>query len=712
MSEPAARGRLAGAVLVLAALLAVLALVLSYSARALLRAEPFADRAVAALRDPAVQEDLAERLSDAIVSSGKGDLATVRPLVRTFSGAVVASAAFAALFRTAVLDTHRTVVEHHGATIQLNVADAGVLLQGALERLDPKAAQTVGAERVSRLLTLHPGSVLLSIVRAAERARSAAWVLALLALLAAAGALWLAPERRRACKQLALALALGGLAVVLAADLGRVLAEGAVSSGHRAVVGAVWTAFLGGLRTQALWLAAAGAVCAAAASGRLRPGRLDQRIARGVRLLTGPQPTRPRRLARGGALAIVGAAVVFEPATALTIAAQAGGLYALYRGIEALLSETALPHESSARAQRRGVASPRRLIGPAVAIVALGGLIAILASGDGDGAPTLAPLTCNGHVQLCARPLNDVAFAATHNSMASVTIPTWLFGQQDGTIAEQLEHGVRGLLIDTYHGEAVPGGVRTELGRIDSSKREAAEREIGAPAVDAALRIRARLGHQGEGTPGIFLCHTFCELGAITLASALADVRSFLVENPGEVLVIVNQDEGVSPLEMQQAFSEAGLLDLVYRGPAGPFPTLRTMIDSNQRLLVMAENEADPHVPWYHLAYAHALHETPFHFTRTAQLTEPTQLPASCAANRGPASAPLLLINNWIDTSPAPRASLAAEVNARGPLLARVNECQRVRRQLPNLIAVDFFRRGDLLGVVDALNGVGPGAAH
>ena len=67
-----------------------------------------------------------------------------------------------------------------------------------------------------------------------------------------------------------------------------------------------------------------------------------------------------------------------------------------------------------------------------------------------------------------------------------------------------------------------------------------------------------------------------------------------------------------------------------------------------------------------------------------------------------------MLVNHWIDTSPAPRASLAAEVNARAPLLARARECQRIRGRLPNLIAVDFFRRGDLLGVVDQLNGVAP----
>ncbi len=40
----------------------------------------------------------------------------------------------------------------------------------------------------------------------------------------------------------------------------------------------------------------------------------------------------------------------------------------------------------------------------------------------------------------------------------------------------------------------------------------------------------------------MYLCHTFCELGATPLADVLDDIRDFLVTHPGEVLVIVNQD--------------------------------------------------------------------------------------------------------------------------------------------------------------------------
>jgi hypothetical protein len=287
--------------------------------------------------------------------------------------------------------------------------------------------------------------------------------------------------------------------------------------------------------------------------------------------------------------------------------------------------------------------------------------------------------------------------------MASVTIPHWLFGQQDGTISDQLDHGIHGLLIDTYYGFGLRDNARTDLERLP--KRAVAVRELGAKAVDAALRIRSRIGPQGASRRRIYLCHGFCEIGAVSLDSALADLRSFLVANPGEVVVVINQDEGVPATDIERAFKRAGLLDLVYRGPLGPFPTLRSMIDSNQRLVVMAENHAGT-VPWYRLAYKQALQETPFKFSSAAELTDPSRLSASCAPNRGPASAPLFLLNHWVDTTPAPRPSLAKVVNARAALLARAEACRRIRHQLPNLVAVDFYRRGDVVGVVNALNGV------
>ena len=83
-------------------------------------------------------------------------------------------------------------------------------------------------------------------------------------------------------------------------------------------------------------------------------------------------------------------------------------------------------------------------------------------------------------------------------------------------------------------------------------------------------------------------------------------------------------------------------------------------------------------------------------------------LASSCRANRGPATAPLLLVNHWINTDPVPRPSHAAVVNAYEPLLARARACERERERgtLPNPLTVDFYRQGDLFRVVDTLNRV------
>jgi len=120
---------------------------------------------------------------------------------------------------------------------------------------------------------------------------------------------------------------------------------------------------------------------------------------------------------------------------------------------------------------------------------------------------------------------------------------------------------------------------------------------------------------------------------------------------------------------------------------------------------VLAENEAGA-APWYQLVYDRITQETPFSFGATAQLTDPAALAASCEPNRGPDGAPLLLVNHWITTDPAPRPSNAAAVNAWEPLLRRARECARIRGHVPNLLAVDFYRHGDLFAVVDELNGV------
>jgi hypothetical protein len=346
---------------------------------------------------------------------------------------------------------------------------------------------------------------------------------------------------------------------------------------------------------------------------------------------------------------------------------------------------------------------------PAIAAVLIVGAAGTFVGTGGTTTAAPARGGCNGHEQLCDRPLDEVALPATHNSM-SAPLPGWFAAEQEKPIADQLNDGIRGLLIDTHYGDLLSGGnVRTYFGSEHDLKSVAKQDGVSPDAIDAAMRIRERLGFSGKGKRGMYLCHTFCELGATPLDSVLRDIHDFLVANPNEVLVVINQDY-LTPTDFVGAVRAAGLEDLVYRGPvSGRWDTLRQMIDSNQRLVFLAENHAGA-APWYHLAYKSITEETPYTFKRASLLTDPAKLPDSCRPNRGPKSgAPMFLVNHWVATAPLQRPSDAAKVNAYAPLLARMRECDRIRHHLPNLVAVNFYKEGDVFRVVDTLNGLGGG---
>jgi hypothetical protein len=288
--------------------------------------------------------------------------------------------------------------------------------------------------------------------------------------------------------------------------------------------------------------------------------------------------------------------------------------------------------------------------------------------------------------------------------MSAATNPGWLFAQQDAGIADQLRDGIRSLLIDAHYGQRTEDGtVKTDLSEIGPGEREAYEEELGEKALDAALRIRDRVvDSPTKGDPGIYLCHRFCELGAISIEQAFGDVRDFLAANANEVVVIVIEDY-VEPADIEAAAEKTGLVDYIYTGPLDPIPTLTDVIESGGRAIFMAENDPGD-VPWYHAAYESLVQETPYSFKTPRDLTDPARLPASCEPNRGPEDGPIFLFNHWVDTSPAARPSNARKVNADKPLSARIAECEQIRDHVVNLVAVDFYREGDLFKVVDRLN--------
>ena len=95
------------------------------------------------------------------------------------------------------------------------------------------------------------------------------------------------------------------------------------------------------------------------------------------------------------------------------------------------------------------------------------------------------------------------------------------------------------------------------------------------------------------------------------------------------------------------ALTTSGLADYAATPPAPgqAWPTLRQMITSGRRLIVMLEGgNGGTAYPWLVNAYQRLLQETPYTAATVADLS-------SCKPNRGTPQAPLLLMNHWLSGS-------------------------------------------------------------
>jgi hypothetical protein len=670
----------------------------------LFNADRFAGAAVEAVEREEVKPALVRVVVDQIIAQ-RSDLITVRPLLEAVTDSVIVSPPFRRILTGAALDVHRTLFSTE-RTLVLDVSDAITVIVGGLRAFDPALAERIPAGLEGGLVRIADQDGATALVDVAEDVRHAAVWLPPLALALLVGAVAVSPRRRSAVTAIGIAVALAAVVGVVGHEVGRrVLVERVEGPEAARAAGAVYDVFSASLVSW-LWLAAiAGVLLAAAASATLSVADTRTRLATLRRLATNPPASATGRLALAAAVTLAGVLLILDPGLMLTLIARAAGLLALYLGGLELLRLTGLAGEragGAGEADRSVRFDPRPLalgVLMAAAVVGAGVLWLNRDSLRGDSIAEAAEVErCNGHAELCDRPLDRVVFAATHNSMSAAREPGWYFASHDGGIPAQLRAGVRGLLIDGHYGFAGSSGVSTDLSDIGT--RVQVEATLDPEMIAAAQRLSAGRTRVPAGARReVFLCHGFCELGATPLDTALGGVRDFLRANPHELVILFFEDY-VAPAEIEAAFIRSRLIDYVHAHPAGaPWPTLRELIERDERVLVLSENVGDAVKPdWYHDGFALA-QETPFSFRAAADF--------SCRPNRGRPDSPLFQINHWLEKL-TPSPGDAAVVNAYDLILARARQCEQERGRLPNLIAVNFYEVGDLLRVVDALNGVGP----
>lgn len=264
------------------------------------------------------------------------------------------------------------------------------------------------------------------------------------------------------------------------------------------------------------------------------------------------------------------------------------------------------------------------------------------------------PSTCNGREELCARRYDEVAFAATHNSMGD-TDSNIIAPNQTHPIAQQLVDGIRGLMIDTHY--------------------------------DLYDGVTPRT------------CHGICLDGNRTLVEDLTTIRTFLDTHRDAIVTIIFESY-VTDVDTAAAFETSGAIRYTYAHVLGePWPTLRTMVDTNQRLVVFTDTGGGTETgtfPWYMDQWQYA-YQNPYAATTAADF--------ACNTDRGTDGPGQVFIMNHFLSTPLGSIANAMMVNPYAVLKPHVDDCVTVQSHIPNFVTVDFYEVGDLLQVVDELNG-------
>lgn len=314
----------------------------------------------------------------------------------------------------------------------------------------------------------------------------------------------------------------------------------------------------------------------------------------------------------------------------------------------------------------------------AAAVVPDAAVIADAALAPPDAAPP-PDTTCNGHTAYCDRPYNLVIQPCTHNAFSSkayrFVIPT---PNQTRTLTEQLDGGVRALMLDTYFWK-----------------------------------------------DDLYLCHGECgPWGNRKLVDGLNEIRAWMDTHPRDIVTFIleayiTEAQTLSALELSGLAAPGGVDDPAFplyhaAGPPGsPWPTLGDMLAHNQRLVVFTDDAAAT-ASW-HLHWPTWGWETPY-----------GDAAFPCTHGRGdPAAHPnqIFVLNHYSLGAAGGDPTVSAANNTFDAIVAHSQRCTMASAddnpagQVPTFVNVDHFDvpteggptpRPDLIDAVEALNGATP----
>ncbi|KAH9311159.1 hypothetical protein KI387_026194, partial [Taxus chinensis] len=267
-------------------------------------------------------------------------------------------------------------------------------------------------------------------------------------------------------------------------------------------------------------------------------------------------------------------------------------------------------------------------------------------------------------------PFNRYSWLTTHNSFAILGEKSYTgtnritFSNQEDSVTNQLNNGVRGLMLDMYDFEN-----------------------------------------------DIWLCHSFggncLNFTAFMPAiNTLQEITAFLAANPSEIITIIIEDYVKAPKGLTKVFTAAGLMKYwfpVSRMPQNgeDWPTVNDMVAKNQRLIVFTSQRSKEASEG--IAYE-------WKYVVENQYGDAGLLNGSCT-NRAESKSltsksQSLFLENFFPTNPS--QPVACTVNS-DQLSNILSVCYKnAGERWANFLAVDFYKRsygGGAFQAVDELNG-------
>jgi hypothetical protein len=721
----------------------------------------FSNRAVQLLDSPEVRDALADEITEALVQNGPSQVASFQSVIRPVVADLLATPALKAIFRDAVRQAHQALFTEDGSAALVNLSQALAVLAGSMSISNPDVASSIPSGTDQLLVDFSDEIRGMELWRTAEDLDQAAETLLGMSLALALAVVFLRRDIRRGVFKVGVAAIASGLLIVAVTVVVPRVASAFIADGELAAAARSGAEiFLGDLQVLGVWVVGYGVIGAALATAAA-PQRapIDVRdVWASVRTRWAAwQPTTPGgHIVRAGLVIASGLVLVTQRDAVVPVVLAVVGAYVTYLGVVMLLGVVGRTRAErmDERIERAAAGDPTRSRIPA--LVACCAVLALVVTALGvsgtiwsrDRAAANDERRCNGYAELCDRPIDQVAFPASHNSMSASRDPGWLFAENTYGIPAQLEFGIRALLVKSHYGIAAGVGLGgTQLVVTDRAAEIAVNPEVAEAQLPPGSGERAAEMSKGAtidpNRRDLYLCHVYCEYGATRMVTALTYIRQFLDQNPDEVIIFFVGDY-ISIADTEKAFKDAGLYDRLYAyDPSQPPPTLGAMIDARQNVFMLSEFSGTP-PGWNNPGYG-LFQDTPFTFTDASQLYVPGAGPnptspvptalvsdttfapdaqqatgttlafgpdwtgvESCRPNRGTPDSPLFQINHWVTPAgAAPTVQQAREVNAYDVLMPRVQACMGERGRFPTIIGVDFYDQGDLLKVVDDLNGVG-----